>query len=60
MRYLFLLLTFVFTTELEVDGVIKANSGIDANNKEIEFHFNYHKKYHYKCLEGRFILEYYE
>ena len=35
MRYLFLLLTFAFTTELEVDGVIKANSGIDANNNPI-------------------------
>ena len=34
--------------------------GIDANDKEIEFHFNYHKKYQYKCLEGKFILEYYE
>ena len=35
MRYLFLILTFAFTTELEVDGVIKANSGIDANNNPI-------------------------
>ena len=35
MRYLFLLLTFAFTAELEVDGVIKANSGIDANNNPI-------------------------
>jgi hypothetical protein len=35
MRYLFLLLTFAFTTELEVDGVIKANAGIDANNNPI-------------------------
>ena len=34
--------------------------GIDADDKEIEFHFNYHKKYQYKCLEGKFILEYYE
>tara|TARA_B100002049_G_C15841400_1_gene275291 strand:- start:158 stop:568 length:411 start_codon:yes stop_codon:yes gene_type:complete len=34
--------------------------GIDANDKEIEFHFNYHKKYQYKCLEGKIILDYFE
>ena len=34
--------------------------GIDTNDKEIEFHFNYHKKYQYECLEGKFIIEYYE
>ena len=35
MRYLFLILTFAFTTELEVDGNLKVNGNIDANNNPI-------------------------
>ena len=35
MRYLFLLLTFAFTTELEVDGNLKVNGNIDAQNNPI-------------------------
>ena len=34
--------------------------GIDANNKEIKFHVNYHKCTQYKCLEGKIILDYFE
>ena len=34
-RYLFLLLTFAFTTELEVDGNLKVTGTVDANNNPI-------------------------
>ena len=35
MRYLFLLLTFAFTTELEVDGNLKVTGTMDANGNAI-------------------------
>lgn len=35
MRYLFLLLTFAFTTELEVDGNLKVTGTVDANGNTI-------------------------
>ena len=35
MRYLFLLLTFAFTTELEVDGNLKVTGTVDVNNNPI-------------------------
>ena len=35
MRYLFLLLTFAFTTELEVDGNLKVTGTVDANGNAI-------------------------
>ena len=35
MRYLFLILTFVFTTELEVDGNLKVTGTVDANGNAI-------------------------
>ena len=35
MRYLFLILTFAFTTELEVDGNLKVTGTVDANGNAI-------------------------
>ena len=35
MRYLFLILTFAFTTELEVDGDLKVTGTVDANGNAI-------------------------
>jgi len=35
MRYLFLILTFAFSTELEVDGNLKVTGTVDANNNPI-------------------------
>ena len=35
MRYLFLILTFAFATELEVDGNLKVTGTMDANNNPI-------------------------
>ncbi|MBH10188.1 MAG: hypothetical protein CMG74_07535 [Candidatus Marinimicrobia bacterium] len=42
-----------------INNILK-RIGVDANKREIDFHFQYHKKYKYTSHEGEFILQYLE